>query len=229
MTKIYKIVIFLILASFSLSSSSNAHFQHYENLKRIEFDIYRNNKHIGKHIFSFKKSGDLTSVRSEINFKIKKLGLVLYRYTAEGTEVYKDGKLIKFNSNTNQNNKKKYVNIKRDENEYIIDGSSYKGKVSTDFMIGTWWNHSIVEAKAQISAVSGRIIKQKVKFLGKEKIKIGEKSFNTLHFNFSSTDKKLGKDKKLNTDVWYDEKTLNWVKASFNKKGEWEYRLVSIQ
>ena len=211
------------------SVSSYAHVQHYENLSKIEFDIYRNNKHIGKHIFSFKKSGDLTSVRSEINFKIKKLGLVLYRYTAEGTEVYKDGKLIKFNSNTNQNNKKKYVNIKRDENEYIIDGSSYKGKVSTDFMIGTWWNHSIVEAKAQISAVSGRIIKQKVKFLGKEKIKIGEKSFNTLHFNFSSTDKKLGKDKKLNTDVWYDEKTLNWVKASFNKKGEWEYRLVSIQ
>ena len=31
-------------------------------------------------------------------------------------------------------------------------------------MIGTWWNHSIVEAKAQISAVSGRIIKQKVTF-----------------------------------------------------------------
>ena len=229
MTKVYKIVIFLILASFYLSSSSNAHFQHYENLKRIEFDIYRNNKFIGKHIFSFEKSGELTSVRSEINFKIKKLGLVLYKYTAEGTEVYKDGNLIKFNSNTNQNNKKKYVNIKRDENEYIIDGSSYKGKVSTDFMIGTWWNHGIVEANAQISAVSGRIIKQKVKFLGKKKIKIGEKSFNTLHFNFSSTDKKLNKDKKLNTDIWYDEKTLNWVKASFEKKGKWEYRLISLK
>ena len=40
-----------------------------------------------------------------------------------------------------------------------------------------------------------------------------------MHFNFSSTDKKLAKDKKLNTDVWYDEETLNWVKASFNKKG----------
>ena len=227
MVKIYRIVIFLILVSFSLSS--NAHFQHYENLKRIEFDIYRNNNYIGKHIFFFERSGDVTSVRSEINFKIKKLGLVLYRYTAEGTEVYKDGKLVKFNSNTNQNKKKKYVNIKRDEDEYIIDGSSYKGKVPTDFMIGTWWNHDIVKAEAQISAVSGRIIKQKVKFLGKETIKIGKKNFNVLHFNFSSTDKKLDKDKRLNTDVWYDEKTLNWVKASFEKKGKWEYRLTSLQ
>ena len=227
MNKIYKIIIFLTFLFFPLSSS--AHFQHYENLKRIEFDIYRNNKHIGKHIFSFKKLEDSISVHSEINFKIKKLGVVLYRYHAEGTEVYKEGKLVKFNSKTNQNKKNKYVNIERADNNFIIDGSSYKGKASTDFMIGTWWNHSIVEAAAQISAVSGRIINQKVTFLGKEKVKIGEKTYDALHFNFSSTDKKLAKDKKLNTDVWYDEKTLNWIKASFNKKGKWEYRLVSLE
>ena len=103
-----------------------------------------------------------------------------------------------------------------------------KAKTPIDFLLGTWWNHSIVEAKAQISAVSGRIIEQKVTFLGKEIIKFGNKSYNTLHFNFSSTDKKLVKDKKLNTDVWYDELTLNWVKASFEKKGKWEYKLISI-
>ena len=95
--------------------------------------------------------------------------------------------------------------------------------------MGTWWNHSIVEAEAQISAVSGWIIKQKVTFLGKESLKIGDKNYNTLHFNFSSVDKKLAKDKKLNTDVWYDEETLNWVKATFKKKGNWEYRLLLIK
>ena len=74
-----------------------------------------------------------------------------------------------------------------------------------------------------------RIIKQNVEFLGKEKISINEKEYNTLHFNFTSSDKKLVKDKKLNTHVWYDEDTLNWVKASFNKKGKWEYRLVLVE
>ena len=55
------------------------------------------------------------------------------------------------------------------------------------------------------------------------------KSYKTLHFNFSSTDKNLSKGKRLNTDVWYDEETLNWVMASFEKKGKWEYKLVSIE
>ena len=227
MFKICKIIILLIFLSFPLSV--NSHVQHYEDLNRIEFDIYRNNKFIGTHIFSFEKSGDETAVKSVIKFEIKKFGVVLYSYYAEGVEIYKDEKLIKFNSKTNQNGKNKYVNIMLENNEYIIDGSSYKGKVPIEYLIGTWWNHSIVKAKAQISAVSGRIIKQKVEFLGEETIKFGDKSYNTLHFNFSSTDKKLTKDKRLNTDVWYDEKSLNWVKASFSKKGKWEYRLVSIK
>ena len=226
MFKICKIIILLIFVFFPLSL--NAHTQHYDNLNRIEFDIYRNNKHIGKHIFSFQRSDGKLTVESEINFIIKKFGIVLYKYHVNGTEIYKDGELIKFNSKTNQNGKKKYVNMKLKNGEYIIDGSSYKGKVPTDYLLGTWWNHSIVEATAQISAVSGRIIKQKVTFLGKETIKLGNNTFNALHFNFSSTDKKLVKDKKLNTDVWYDEKTFNWLKASFNKKGKWEYKLVSI-
>ena len=77
--------------------------------------------------------------------------------------------------------------------------------------------------------MSGRIIKQKVTFLGKETIELNGKTYQALHFNFSSTDKKLSKDKKLNTDVWYDEETLNWIKASFDKKGKWVYKLVLIE
>ena len=120
MFKIYKIIILLIFIFFPLSI--NAHVQHYEDLKSIEFDIYRNNKHIGTHIFSFEKSENEIAVKSEIKFEIKKFGIVLYNYHAEGVEVYKDGKLVKFNSKTNQNGKNKYVNMILENNEYIIDG-----------------------------------------------------------------------------------------------------------
>ena len=227
MYKTYRIIIILILIISPFSV--NAHVQHYKDLNRIEFDIYRNNKHIGKHIFSFTRSNDQLSVESEINFVIKKFGIVFYEYHVKGKEVYKDGKLIKFNSKTNQNGKEKYVNMKLENDEFIIDGSSYKGKTPIDYLLGTWWNHSIVKAEAQISAVSGRIIKQKVTFLGKETIKFANNTYETLHFNFSSTDKKLNKNKKLNTDVWYDEKNLNWVKAAFKKKGNWEYKLRLVE
>jgi hypothetical protein len=219
----------LLIFFITFPSLSFAHVEHYKNLNKIEFDIYRNNKHIGYHVFSFKKNDGFLEVKSEIKFEIKKLGVVLYDYKVTGTEVYKDGNLIKFNSKTNQNGKSKYVNIKLEKNEQLIDGSSFKGNVPTDYLIGTWWNHSLIEAPAQISAVSGRIIKQKATLIGKETIKIDGKTYKTLHFNFSSTDKNLDKGKKLNTDVWYEEESFSWVKATFNKKGKWEYKLINIE
>ena len=104
-----------------------------------------------------------------------------------------------------------------------------KRKADKNMIIGTWWNHEIVQKKAQISAVSGRIILQKVEFIGKEEIKIGNKTYQTLRFNFSSSDPSLSKDKKLNTDIWYEENTFLWVKAAFDKTGYWEYRLKTVE
>ena len=225
MIRFFFISFFLLLTTLP----ANSHVQHYEDLNKLEFDLYRNNKLIGTHIFNFTKINDQLIVNSKINFQIKKVGIVLYKYEAEGTEIYdKDGNLFSFKSKTNQNKKEKYVNIELKNDHFLIDGSSYKGEASIDYVIGTWWNHSIIKAKAQISAVSGRIIKQSVNFLGKETIEINGKKIKALHFNFSSSDPKLSKNKKLNTDIWYDEKSLNWVKATFEKKGKWEYKLVSI-
>ena len=114
-------------------------------------------------------------------------------------------------------------------NEFFIDGSSYGGPAPEDFMIGTWWNYEIINQKRQISAISGRIIEQEVKFLSEDVVEYNGIQYEALHYNFSSTDKKLSKDKKLNTNVWYDKNTSIWLKATFEKKGKWEYRLRKLK
>ena len=216
---------------FFLSLDINAHVDHYSKYNYLEYELYRNNNLIGFHKYKFKRNGDILIIDNQVSFKITKLGIELYKYNAEGTEKYVNNKFTGFNSKTNQNKKEKYVNISVDpkDNNLIIDGSSYKGKADKEMIIGTWWNHEIVKKKAQISAVSGRIIEQKVKFIGKEDVKIGDKIYKTLRFNFSSSDPSLSKDKKLNTDIWYEEDTYLWVKAAFDKTGYWEYRLKKAE
>ena len=210
---------------------SFGHVNHYNKYNYLEYELFRNNKPIGYHKYEFTRSGENLIVNSEVNFKITKLGIDLYNYYAKSEEKYKNGVFIGFESKTNQNKKNKYVNINVDttNKDLIIDGSSYKGKASNDIIIGTWWNHEIVQKQAQISAVSGRIIEQNVKFIGKEEVKIGNKTYKTLKFNFSSSDPSLSKDKKLNTDVWYEEDTYLWIKAAFDKTGYWEYRLKTYK
>jgi len=228
--KINKIFFFIsIFLYFIYSSNGFAHISHYSNLNKLEFDLYRNNNFIGTHIYTFSRDGNKLSVKSVINFEIKKLGISLYKYSAIGEEKYIDNKLVSFSSKTNQNEKEKFCNIFLKDEHLFIEGSSFKGKMPTDSIIGTWWNHSIIDKKSQISAVSGRIIKQNVKFLGQETIQLKNKSFEGLKFNFSSSDSKLSKKKKLDTTIWYDKESLIWIKASFVKTGRWEYRLKKYQ
>ena len=224
----------LLLSIFILSSISFetfSHVGHYAKFNYLEYELFRNNTPIGYHKFDFKREGQNLIIDSEIKFKITKLGIDLYQYYAAGQEKYTDGVFSGFSSETNQNKKEKYVNISIDttDKNLIIDGSSFKGKADKDFIIGTWWNHEIVQKKAQISAVSGRIIEQKVEFLGKEEITLGDKTYKTLKFNFSSTDPSLAKDKKLNIDIWYEEDSYLWLKAAFDKTGYWEYRLKDFR
>lgn len=215
----------------SISFETFSHVGHYAKFNYLEYELFRNNTPIGYHKFDFKRDGQNLIIDSEIKFKITKLGIDLYQYYAAGQEKYTDGVFSGFSSKTNQNKKEKYVNISIDatDKNLIIDGSSFKGKADKDFIIGTWWNHEIVQKKAQISAVSGRIIEQKVEFLGKEDVTFGDKTYKTLKFNFSSTDPSLSKDKELNIDIWYEEDTYIWVKAAFDKTGFWEYRLKEIR
>ena len=160
------ILLLLIITQF-IATSVLSHVLHYKELNKLEFDLYRNDKLIGKHIYSFNRDGQKLIVTSKINFEIKKLGIVLYKYKAEGTEEYLDGEFLKFSSITHQNKKEKFCKIYKKENVFFIEGSSFKGEAPNDFIIGTWWNHQIIKYDRQISAVSGRIIEQKVEFIGK--------------------------------------------------------------
>ena len=221
----------LSIAIFSLFSfKSFGHVDHYADFNYLEYELFRNDKSIGYHKFIFDREGNNLSIDSEVKFKISKLGVDLYNYFAKSNENYENGIFKSYTSQTKQNKKNRYVNISVDltDGNLLIDGSSYKGKANNELIVGTWWNHEIVKAKAQISGISGRIIDQTVTFIGKEDVTIGDKTYKTLHFNFKSSDETLPDSKKLNTDIWYEDGTYLWVKAAFDKTGYWEYRIKKV-
>ena len=226
-----KKVILSIAIFFLFFTKIFSHVGHYASYNYLEYELFRNNKSIGYHKYDFNREGKNLSIISEVNFKITKLGVDLYKYFAKSEENYKNGEFDSYFSKTKQNKKDRYVNIKFDKqtNQLIIDGSSYKGPANKEFIVGTWWNHEIIKKRAQISGISGRIIEQRVTFIGKEEIKIGDKIYQTLRFNFKSSDETLPESKKLNTDIWYEDKTYLWVKAAFEKTGYWEYRLKKVK
>ena len=109
-----KKILFLVIIFFSFNFSAISHVEHYKEFTYLEYELFRNNKSIGYHKYDFVRKNDILSIKSEVKFKITKLGIDLYKYFAASEETYKNNKFFKFSSKTNQNKKKKYVNISVD-------------------------------------------------------------------------------------------------------------------
>ena len=193
-------------------------------------DILRNGKKIGYNKYSFKNQNNLLVVKNEINFVAKLVGINLLDVKGSSTETYKNGRLIKFKSNTTQNKKKKFNELILDENKktFKINGSSFHGKLPSTALVGNWWNHNILQSEMIISPLSGSLKFQEVYFLSKEILKINSDNFNTSKFKIIMK-KNINDKKKEEFKVWLDDKSKIILKVSYSKFGNWEYIVKNIE
>ena len=225
-----KILFFLILLLLN-TSSLNAHTSHYKGIKVINMEMFRNGNLVGYSNYFFNHGKNTLEVKNYTQFKVNLFKVVVFSVSSEALEKYKNDKLVSYNSTTFQNDKEKYVKLKYDElnNNFVIDGSSFKGKTDADAIIGNWWNHKILKVNKQISPISGSVKEQEVTFVGNENIKMYGKNYSLDHYRLVSKDKNLPEDKKLDFDIWINTENNLIFKILYNKKGKWEYRLKSFR
>ena len=221
------LITFLIL----YPSISTAHMAHYNKYNKLEMEIFRNGELIGYNYYFFSRKDEQTVVTNQLKFAVKILGATIFQVEGYGEEKYIKDQLVSYNSKTLQNDKEKFVNLlfNKDKNKFDIEGSSFNGEASINNIVGNWWNHKILQSDSQISPISGSIKKQVVTFIGKKKINIYGKIYEVDHFTLKSKDMNLPKDKRLDFDVWYDQKNSIIIKISYSRMGNWEYRLKTLE
>ena len=222
MKKIFITIIILIVGTIKTSFSEDI-----VNLNYIEMEVLRNGDVIGFSNYKFSKENGFLKVENETKFKVDILGVNIFKINSLGTEIYKNNNLVSFESETFQNKKVKYVNLKlsEDKTQYLINGSSYKGNATLDNVIGNWWNYKILQTDTQISPLSGSIKKQQVKYIGDEVLEILGRKINSNKFSLKSKNQNIDEDKKLDFIVWMDPSTNIILKVSYERMGSWEYKL----
>lgn len=216
----------LLFFSFFLPNSK-AHIDHNKDLKKIEFDIYRNKEKVGYHIVTLTNTYGLKEISTDVYFDIKLLGVSIYKYHSLAKEIYKGNKLIEFKSTTKDGNDKDYCNIKISTNgEYNFDGTtegqSFKYSSKKDFSLGTWWNHDILSNSNFVAAQSCRPTETKITFLNKEEKTINNKKQIVQFFNVKD------KEEKIDIKIGFTENPFQWVAMDFSIKGEWSYQLKTL-
>jgi hypothetical protein len=205
---------------------ANTHVQHYKNLQRIEFDIYRNNDLVGYHKVNVKKKGDNTKeIITDILIEVKILGIKVHTYKSYGVETYKNEELIEFKSKTQDGSDNDYCNIKKiSDGKYSFDGMTenkkYIYELTEKFYPALWWNHESLLNNNYVLGQGCRNLKTKITFLNKETKKINDKNEVVNFYNI--------KGDNLDINIGYTEKDLKWVDMKFTLKGDWEYKLKNL-
>tara|TARA_Y100001970_G_C14221609_1_gene853009 strand:- start:66 stop:764 length:699 start_codon:yes stop_codon:yes gene_type:complete len=222
------IFIFLLFLIFNTTqSSATNHFK----ITSMKMEIFRNNKLIGYSNYYFEYINNKMIVKNNTKFEATIFGIKKFSFISDSIEKYENNKLVHFNSKTLQNNKKKYVTLSFDENNnnFSIEGSSFKGFSNIDIVVANWWNNKILKAKKQISPISGSIKDQNVTFVKTEKINLYNSNYSTNRFKLKSKNKDLSKNKELDFDIWVNKENNIILKVSYSRFGNWEYRLKSLE
>ena len=216
-----KIFLFLIFFFFS-------NYAFCFNYKPIhEFEIFRNNKKIGFHKLFFQNIGNKIVVNTEIQMIVKLVGIIpVLKYFHKGNEIWIDNHFVEAKTSTKKNRRKFKFTAKRKESKIEIKSRKKVFLVNGDSLFTTYWNQNWLKKKVLFDNQHGKKRLINVEKKNFEEIKTSNNTIFAQRYKVTGTqDKPNGK--KIDYDIWYDDKG-RWVKTKFFvKKSLIEYFLVT--
>lgn len=177
----------------------------------ISFTVTRNGAPIGTQSIHFSKKGDTLKVDLKTRIKVKVLFITAYTFTFDGTETWKDGKLVALEDHTNDNGDKVDVSVVKKDGKLLMTSGGKTQGVPADIIPTTWWNKDLVESKEMLDVLTGKIAKVSFKKLGHEHIYVGGKQADAVHYAVSGD---------IDRDIWFGRDSDSIVMQSLKKKGD---------
>jgi len=111
-----KILLFTMYGMFSLALTTPVPAQeNTDSTTSWDFDVYLDEKKVGKHLFTIADAGGVKHVQSEASFKVKIFFIPAYRYEHSAAERWNNNCLVDFDASTNANGKRIQVSGSRPE------------------------------------------------------------------------------------------------------------------
>jgi hypothetical protein len=107
----------------------------------LSFDVLRDGTRVGQHVIGFARAGDLVTATIRVEIVVRLGPIALFRYTHSAREIWRGDRFQELSSETNDDGKPFRVNMSRDGQQVIVEGSARpRAVVSPDTIPLTHWN-----------------------------------------------------------------------------------------
>lgn len=143
-----------------------------EGVADWNFDVYLDDKKVGKHIFTVSEVGGVKHVQSKANFKVKILFIAAYRYEHSAAERWTDDCLVEFDASTNTNGKRTQVSGEQTSAGFVVERGDTRTELPECVMTFAYWNPDFLEQPRLLNPQTGEYVDVDVEQAGEEMLDV---------------------------------------------------------
>lgn len=163
---------------------------------RLEYSVVRDNECIGAEIVEFKADQGKYTVktRADISLKVLFEMITAYRFKHTSEEVWTDGKLTSVTSRTDDNGKRKILDVKRDGDALKVNYNGKERELPGDSIPASFWHPATPLQTLFLDPVSGKPRRVSIADKGEETITLGSETIKSRHYSITGDIKR---------ELWY--------------------------
>ena len=142
------------------------------DVARWEFDVYLNDKRVGKHLYEVIDTGGVQQVQSEARFNYKILFISAYRYEHVNSERWADDCLVGFEARTNANGDRIQVSGEKTGAGFTVDNGDRPVDLPQCVMSFAYWNPNFLGQSRLLNPQTGEYVDVNVEPVGEEILEV---------------------------------------------------------
>ena len=186
----------VMIGLFSLALISTAPAQHRENaVANWDFDVYLDDKKVGKHSFTVSEVGGMKQVQSEANLNVKIFFISAYRYEHSAAESWLENCLVEFDASTNTNGERTQVSGEQTSTGFVVEKGDSPIELPECVMTFAYWNAEFLEQPRLLNPQTGEYVDVHVEEVGNELLQVRGQPVAATRFSLTA--------REVDLTLWY--------------------------
>lgn len=207
----FRYIVLLMTALTGLTDASAATIQERARQVRYwDFDVYLDNKKVGKHEFTVSESGGVKQVHSEASFRYKILFISAYQYEHNAAERWAGNCLAEFDASTNANGDLIRVSGERSAAGFLVERDGNPVELPECVMTFAYWNPGFLEQSRLLNPQTGEYVDVRVEKIGDETLEVRGQPVAATRFKLTANE--------VDLTIWYSDDD-EWLALESVAKG----------
>lgn len=205
----YVCSLFTVLIGLTLASTATGQVPDVE-VDHWDFDVYLDDKKVGKHEIKVSDAGGVKQVQSDANFDYKILFFTAYRYRHSAAERWAGNCLAEFDASTNANGDRMRVSGEQSGTVFFVERDGNPIELPECVMTFAYWNPDFLDQSRLLNPQTGEYVDVHVEKVGNEVLEVRGQPVAATRFKLTAYE--------VDLTIWYSDDD-EWLALESVAKG----------